>query len=226
MAEVCISSERMKAFLAGDLAASDEQAVVGHLESCPLCERLASEMSDDREVRKLAAGHNVPVVAAPEPEIEDLRRRLHALGLLAMAVDAGKTDTETQNVSGDGSTHDAVVGNGSGTSDTRVRQNGDSADEHSAATEPTQLGHYDVLKTLGAGSFGIVYLAEDRRLHRRVDPGRLLGSEGLLFQHRKNTHDRTYEIGRPGRSGVLPRIGPCFRCERDKRREHNGDNTK
>jgi WD40 repeat protein/serine/threonine protein kinase len=166
--EVCISSERMRAFLAGDLAASDEQAVVGHLESCPLCERLASEMSDDREVRKLAAGHSLPIAEASEPEIEDLRRRLHALGLFAMAVDAAESDTDTKHFRGDGSAHDVVTGNGSDTSDARQRQNGDSADEQSAAAEPTQLGHYDVLKTLGAGSFGIVYLAEDRRLRRRV----------------------------------------------------------
>src|SRR5262245_27033815 len=153
MTASCLSSEQMRAFLSGSLANEEEGAIARHLEGCAHCERLAGELSDDREARQLARFSRQRVVATnAEPEVEDLRRRLHALGLLDMAL---------------ASEHHAA-GNGNGNGDGNGSRM--AAADEPKASEPrlTQLGRYDIVKSLGAGSFGIVYLAEGRRLHRRV----------------------------------------------------------
>ena len=77
----CVSGEQMRAFLAGELGEYDESVVVEHLDDCPNCERLAAELSDDREARKLArVNRRVAIATAPTPEVDDLCRRLHAPG--------------------------------------------------------------------------------------------------------------------------------------------------
>src|SRR5688572_21154423 len=105
-----VSGDQMRAFLAGELCEYDEGAIAEHLDDCQQCERLAAELSDDRETRKLAhVNRLVAVPTAPTPEVDDLCRRLHALGMLSMALesadcDAADADGETTEVSAGGST--------------------------------------------------------------------------------------------------------------------------
>src|SRR5437899_10624232 len=89
MSATCVSSTRMRAFLAGQLAVDDEELVSRHLEGCEHCEQLASELSDDGEARRLASvSRRTSAAAVAAPEIEDLRRRLHELGLILVDVDS------------------------------------------------------------------------------------------------------------------------------------------
>ena len=160
----CVSGDQMRAFLAGELGEYDESVVVEHLDDCPNCERLAAELSDDREARKLArVNRRVAVPTATTPEVDDLCRRLHALGMLSMAVESADCDA----ADADGATTE-VSASGSTATDWPTWQILADDDKKSGQPRLTRLGPYDVLRPLGAGSFGVVYLAEDRRLHRRV----------------------------------------------------------
>jgi eukaryotic-like serine/threonine-protein kinase len=164
----CVSSEEMQAFLAGQLPPEREEAVAQHLESCASCEKTAAELSDDRQARELAATTRRTKHPSTAPEIDDLRLRLHALGLFAMAVDKAEAERTVAVPPKKGTLRTTSRGDGSTAFDFPAWQ--PPADDGSQDDAPpcTQLGHYDIIRTLGSGSFGVVYLALDRRLQRQV----------------------------------------------------------
>src|SRR5262245_40769346 len=157
----CVSSEEMQAFLAGKLPPEREEAVGRHLEACASCEKIASELSDDRQARELAATTRRRTKhPSTAPEIDDLRRRLHALGLFAMAVDKAEAGRTAAVPPKKGTLRATSRGDGSTALDLPVWQEPADDDTPQVDSLPcTQLGHYDIIRTLGSGSFGVVYLA-------------------------------------------------------------------
>src|SRR5687767_13447147 len=93
MTSACLSPVQMQAFLAGKLDPEQEEAVIGHLDGCPRCERLAEALSDDDEARALAAtaGHHHHENVGGT-ELNDLCRRLHALGMYGSVHDGSVHD--------------------------------------------------------------------------------------------------------------------------------------
>lgn len=179
MSSSCVSQARLTAFLAGQLDADDDRVVAEHLDGCSRCEALAAELSDDREARKLAAAAEgkQPVAAKLEPQVEDLCRRIQALGLYELA--AQKEIHDTQSVIGHSPTPTAVLKQ-------KLKQQAigltaalpvapPKADEPPPLSPPAEgvprlkrLGRYDIVRLLGSGTFGVVYLAHDCKLHRPV----------------------------------------------------------
>jgi len=146
--------------LGGALLPNEEERVVEHLQSCAACDRLAEELADDREIRDLLAHQRRRFAAAPDcPSLVDLRERLVALSRLKDLPEAEERSPG------------AVRGDPRG---------GDGADTISGLLAPQQLtpaevesrrprlGPYTIARLLGAGSFGVVYLARDERLGRNV----------------------------------------------------------
>src|SRR5262245_55500992 len=133
----------MRSFLAGSLAAEDEQAIARHLEERQSCERLAAELSDDREARELARDkRRAATNTAATAEMDDLCRRLHALGRLSMAVEsAGRAVTNTN----DGATEIGQAGSTARElASWKIRAGDINQDDHPRLT---QIGSYDVVRS-------------------------------------------------------------------------------
>ena len=100
--------------------------------------------------------------------MDDLRRRLHALGLFEMALSG---DSASQ-IGGHVDTHVSPgprEGEASSTaSEGLAWKTVEFGDDALGQRRLAQVGPYEMIRPLGAGSFGIVYLALDRRLNRRV----------------------------------------------------------
>jgi serine/threonine protein kinase len=73
--------------------------------------------------------------------------------------------------------------------------------ERDALPAGTRFGELEVLRVLGVGGFGIVYLAQDHALQRRVALKEYMPSslaargEGQMVSLRSSTHSETYAVG-------------------------------
>ena len=74
-------------------------------------------------------------------------------------------------------------------------------DEHDALAAGSRLGELEVVKVLGVGGFGIVYLARDHALEREVALKEYMPSalatrgQGRMVSVRSGSHTETYAIG-------------------------------
>jgi len=140
---VCLTRDAMGDFLAGRLPSEEEALVVAHLQQCPDCERLASELSDDPEARQYRSLRAAPTGAETGGDtLAELQERLCALPLLA-------SDPHRTARIGDSETAQWTRG------------------QH-LPPAPQRLGKFEIIRALGMGGFGVVYLALDTVLNRQV----------------------------------------------------------
>jgi tRNA A-37 threonylcarbamoyl transferase component Bud32 len=145
MTATCPEVHELQRLLHGELAAESSDACLGHVEQCPACSEAVEGLFAADPV--IAAVRRTPQdTPAPAPVI-DLMRRLSALR--ASATTSLQDVTPAPGVA--------------------------APDEVVAVLAPAQapdelgrLGGYRVLRKLGAGGMGVVFLAEDVALRRQV----------------------------------------------------------
>jgi tRNA A-37 threonylcarbamoyl transferase component Bud32 len=146
MIATCPEVRELQRLLRGELAAEPSDACLGHVEQCPACSEAVEGLFAADPV--IAAVRRAPAQNTPEPApVLDLIRRLSALRTSATTSLDGATPVPGAPVT------DEVVA---------VLGPAQSPDELG------RLGGYRVLKRLGAGGMGVVFLAEDVALRRQV----------------------------------------------------------
>ena len=148
MLSPCLAAETLRAFLADELPPEAERELADHVDACTECQALLEQLSEDEPTRRLLAEHRhrqgAHAARTPLPQLEEVRERLHVLGWFTSAPpgDGGST---------------FAAGNGSGSCTAAV-----------AEAAVTCVGKFQIVQPIGAGGFGVVYLARDTVLHRQV----------------------------------------------------------
>jgi WD40 repeat protein/serine/threonine protein kinase len=164
----CLSTERMRAFLSGGLPLAEEDSAAEHLSGCERCERLAGELSEFSEAATIRSRAVTAALATAErhaAEIGDFCRQLGALRAYEAALEVENgCDGLAHSV---GETDPNPVRSGVPGSD-QAEAATTEADGMGAAAMPRRLGHYEIVRELGSGTFGVVFLAHDLQLQRPV----------------------------------------------------------
>lgn len=176
----CLTNRVMTRFLGGHSTAAEEAQIGEHLERCQACRRLAERLSDDKGLRGLHkmtsrfgveygwANLGADDTTLSLPNIGDLDvspQRSQSLDSWQTAArsptDAKIHDSPARDSTADGSLGNGPLGDGSF---------GNSSLPDGSLPEATlsRLGRFEILRRLGAGGFGIVYLAYDPILKRNL----------------------------------------------------------
>ena len=148
MLSPCPAAETLRAFLADELPPEAEQELAAHVDACTECQALLEQLSEDEPTRRLLAEHrhgrSWQAARTPLPQLDEVRERLHVLGWFTSA---SQPDG--------GSTFAGAIG---------------SRSRAAAIAEAavTCVGKFQIVQPIGAGGFGVVYLARDTVLHRLV----------------------------------------------------------
>ena len=172
----CLSVAQIRALLAGELAGLVEEQAILHLESCPHCERVAAELTEDPQTRQLAQARrkSSSTVAWNPGELENLRMRLLAYGLYQQA----EADAAGPHAASAGDPpRDAAADPLQAIAEPAAPSKPSTLSGASAPTTVAKddlslcgrrLGPLEISKVLGSGTFGVVFEAYDHALKRRV----------------------------------------------------------
>lgn len=174
MSSPCLSAEQIRALLAGELAGLVEEEAILHLESCPQCERIAAELSEEPQTRRIAQRRRGPSIAWNPGELEELRMRLVAYGLYQRAEAAAAEPLPPQPSpppQEDGLAPPQAIAERKAASPGSTVRSSAAPTALAAEEQPLcgrRLGPLEVLRVLGSGTFGVVFEAYDHALARRV----------------------------------------------------------
>ncbi len=153
-AGTCRTPEELRSQLAGPLREPERLALADHLEACARCRDAAEAIL--AEVPSSARAPSTVAAGAGHPLVAGLVKNLRAGAGLSHGTVVSPADA------------DATLAAPPPDEAVTMTVPASLPPPGSAVTEVRQLAHYRVLKRLGAGGMGVVYLAEDTRLERQV----------------------------------------------------------
>lgn len=171
--DVCPNQEELAEVLAGR-APGSSVAVLRHLEECSVCSALAEKQLLQDDLTRLIQSPTQMADINDTPQVREVLQRLNS-----WVMTRSITDTQTP-ASG--------VPTLTPGSETTQAVHEDEIQRFMPAKSPDELArlaHYRVLKLIGYGGMGAVFLAEDTRLQRRVALKVLRGKRCLDDLHRE-----------------------------------------
>ena len=180
----CIPRALLRELIDGHGSTDEVEQVALHLEGCARCGVAAEALLS---AENLSSTVPAPLAALPQPDQERLDSLMERIAELSTAPDCRVADVETTRVLGE-------------------RANGGGM--------PGHLGPYRLVRLLGQGGMGMVFLADDTQLHRtvaikimRLDRAGDSAAERFLREARTMAclkHDNVVTIYHVGDEGGVP----------------------
>jgi WD40 repeat protein len=149
----------------GQLPDTEAAALEAHLAGCPRCSEAITRVQGEDMLVEAMRGRGSPVAEADRPLAQQLIARLKHLPLPPLAASADQRSATTP---ADPHSNQTPPPQSGVPGLAQMRDAYDCLAPPQAPDEIGRLGGYRVLKVLGAGGMGVVFLAEDPQLQRRL----------------------------------------------------------